>query len=83
MEPKWMESIPSSSICNFFYAFFVVYAIIFVLSIIMTITIIVHMRMKGPVGLALGTQAIITTLLGGVMMLFQYLICDRALLKKD
>ena len=30
MEPNWTKNIPSSTVCNFFYMFFVVYAVIFV-----------------------------------------------------
>ena len=50
------------------------------LSILVTIGVVSSMKMKGTVGLALGAQAMLTTALGGTMMLFYYLICDRSLL---
>ena len=34
----------------------------------------------GKMGIVMGFQALITTALGGVLMLFYYLICDRALI---
>lgn len=82
MEPAWTKKISSTTICNFFYVFFMVYAGIFVLSVLMTVGVLTSTKLKGSLGLALGTQAILTTLIGGTMMLFYYLICDRALLTK-
>jgi hypothetical protein len=82
MEPNWTKNIPSSTVCNFFYMFFVVYAVIFVVSVLMTLGIMTSTKLKGALGIALGAQAILTTLIGGTMMLFYYLVCDRALLSK-
>ena len=82
MEPQWTRQIPSSAICNFFYVFFVIYAILFVLSLGATIGIFGFLKKMGPAGYALGAQGLIMTALGGTMMLFYYLICDRALLAK-
>lgn len=82
MEPEWMRQIPSSTICNFFYAFFVVYAVLFVLSVVATLGIFGFSKKLGAAGVALGVQGLIMTGLGGTMMLFYYLICDRALLAK-
>lgn len=80
MEPEWTRKIPSSSICNFFYAFFVIYAILFVISILATIGSFTFAKKLGPAGLAIGIQSLIMTGLGGTAVLFYYLICDRALL---
>jgi hypothetical protein len=80
MEPNWTKNIPSTTVCNFFYVFFVVYAVIFVVSVLMTVGIMTNSKLRGALGIALGGQAILTTLIGGTMMLFYYLICDRALL---
>ena len=78
-----MKKIPSSSICNFFYFFFVVYAIIFTLSIISVIGTAVSAKVSSPIAMSLLANAILTSLIGGTMMLFYYLICDRALLSKN
>jgi len=80
MEPNWTKNIPSKTVCDFFYVFFVVYAVIFVLSILMTVGIMTQSKLRGALGIALGAQAAVTTLIGGTMMLFYYLVCDRALL---
>lgn len=79
MEPNWTKNISSATVCNFFYVFFVVYAVIFVVSVLMTVGIMTS-KLRGALGIALGGQAIVITLIGGTMMLFYYLICDRALL---
>jgi hypothetical protein len=60
----------------------VLYAILFVVSLLFTIGLFTYSKKMGPMGMALGVQGLITTAIGGVMMLFYYLICDRALLGK-
>jgi hypothetical protein len=82
MEPEWTRQIPSSTICNFFYAFFVIYAVLFVLSILATVGVFGLTKKLGSAGIALGIQGLIMTAIGGTMMLFYYLICDRALLAR-
>ena len=77
-----MHNIPSSFICNFFYSFFVLYAILFVVSILFTVGIFTYSKKFGGMGIALGFQALLTTAFGGLITLFYYLICDRALLGK-
>lgn len=79
MEPEWMKQIPSSAICNFFYFFFVVYAVIFVLSVVTVIGTALSMK-STPMLVPLLANGILTSVIGGTMMLFYYLICDRALL---
>lgn len=83
MEDEWMKQIPSSAICNFFYFFFVVYAIIFTLSIISVIGTALSMKSTPPIMMALVANGVLTSLIGGTMMLFYYLICDRSLLAKQ
>jgi hypothetical protein len=80
MEPEWMRQISSPMICNFFYWFYVVYAVIFVLSLLFTIGVFSYSKKLGKMGVVMGFQALLTTGIGAVMMLFYYLICDRALL---
>lgn len=82
MEDEWMKQIPSTTVCNFFYFFFVVYAIIFTLSIITVIGTALSSKVNTPLMMALIANATLTSLIGGTMMLFYYLICDRALLAK-
>lgn len=82
MEPQWMRQISNPMICNFFYWFYVVYAVIFVLSLLFTIGVFSYSKKMGKMGVVMGMQALLTTFMGGVIMLFYYLICDRALLGK-
>jgi hypothetical protein len=81
MEDEWMKKIPSETVCNFFYVFFVIYAVLFALSILAIVGIIVSMKIT-PVSVALVANGFISSLIGVTMMLFFYLICDRALLTK-
>jgi len=83
MEAEWMKKIPSSAICNFFYFFFVVYAIIFVLSVVTVIGTALSVKVTTPMMFPLLANGILTSVIGGTMMLFYYLICDRALLAKN
>lgn len=82
MEAEWMKKIPSSAICNFFYFFFVVYAVIFVLSLVTVIGTALSVKVTTPMMFPLLANGILTSVIGGTMMLFYYLICDRALLAK-
>ena len=75
-----MKQIPSESICNFFYGFYIVYAILFVLSLATTVGIFAYSKKLGAAGIAVGLQGVIMTAFGAVLTLFYYLICDRALL---
>jgi len=79
MEANWMKQISSNTICNFFYVFFIVYAFIFVLSVISVIGTAISVKTT-PMSMAILANGIITSLIGGTAMLFYYLICDRALL---
>jgi len=82
MEPEWMKSISSTTVCNFFYNFYIVYLIIFIISLLTTVSIFMFGKKLGPAGIIMGIQGIIVTGVGATMMLFYYLICDRALLAK-
>ncbi len=82
MEAEWMKQIPSSTICNFYYFFFVVYAVIFALSLLTVVGTALSVKMTAPMTFPLLANSILMSLFGGTMMLFYYLICDRALLTK-
>ena len=77
-----MKQIPSSTICNFYYFFFVVYAVIFALSLLTVVGTALSVKMTAPMTFPLLANSILMSLFGGTMMLFYYLICDRALLNK-
>ena len=75
-----MKNIPSESVCTFFYAFFIIYAILFALSILVFFGIVGYAKKLGAAGIGMGIQALIATGITGTSALFVYLICDRALL---
>lgn len=79
-EPEWMQKISNSTVCNFFYAWFVVYAVFFAIAIIALIGTVFAAKKMGAAGIALGVQATLTTLIAGSFMMFYYIICDRALM---
>ena len=75
-----MKQIPSESICNFFYAFFVIYAVIAALALVATIGFFGLSKKLGGYGIGAGLGYLFTMVLAGTQALFFYLICDRALL---
>lgn len=83
MEPQWMKSISSETVCNFFYVFFIVYAVVFALSLVALIGTLFSMKKLGSAGLFMAIQGVLITAIPGIMMMFYYIICDRALLGKQ
>jgi hypothetical protein len=82
MAPGWMDQIPNYAICNFFYAFYVVYAVIFALSVLHIVYIfVVVKKFDLSHGIMLGS-GFFTMALALVLTLFHYLVCDRALIHK-
>jgi len=81
MEPQWTKNaIPSNAICNFFYAFFVVYAILFVLASVSTLVSLFYIKKLGFSGMSLAFQGLLFGALAATQSLFFYLMCDRSLL---
>ncbi len=79
MEPEWTRRISSTVVCNFFYIFFVLNAIVAVLAVISLVGTFTFMSVPKGLTPALGLQALISILLATTQALFLYLICDRAL----
>ena len=79
MEPTWMKQINSKTICDVYYVIFVIYAILGVLAVINVIAVLFS---KLPLGfkIAVGAQGLIMAAVLIVLSMFQYLVCDRALL---
>ena len=78
-EPDWMESISSSTVCNFFYGFFVVYAVLLALSVVALVGVFSFLKLPKSLIIANSVPAIIGLSIVTAQMLFFYLICDRAL----
>ena len=80
MEPAWMQKISNASVCNFFYAWFVVYAVFFAFAIVSVIGIFLTVKKFGALEISLSVQSVLMTLLAASFMMFHYMVCDRALL---
>lgn len=80
-EPQWMNSIPSDAICNFFYFFFVIYAGIFVLSVLALGGIFASPKLSKLISMPNTVGALIGLTIAGTQVLFFYLICSRGLLE--
>ncbi len=80
MEPDWTKKISNDTVCNFFYAFFMVYAFLAVVSLLGLVSIFVFAS-KLPKGIVItqSVYALVTLGLATTMALFHYLVCDRAL----
>jgi hypothetical protein len=82
MAPEWTNKIPNYAICNFFYAFYVVYAIIFAFAVLQIVYIFaVVKKFDLSHGVMLGS-GFFTMALALILTLFHYLVCDRALMDK-
>ena len=82
MEPQWMEQISSKSVCDLYYIIFVIYAILGVIAVANVIAIL-FMKLPLTLKLSMTAQGIIMSVVLVVLSLFQYIVCDRALLTKD
>jgi hypothetical protein len=82
MAPEWTNQIPNYAICNFFYAFYVVYAVIFAFAVLQIVYIFaVVKKFNLSHGIMLGS-GFFTMALALILTLFHYLVCDRALMDK-
>jgi hypothetical protein len=83
MDTPLFENIPSESVCNFFYWFSVAYAVIVLVSVLSLAYTLVTTKLKTPMSLGISLYQILVIALGSVSLMFNYLICDRALLAKS
>jgi len=82
MAPEWTNQIPNYAICNFFYFFYVVYAVIFAFAVLQVVYIFAVVKKFDLMnGIMLGS-GLFTMALALVLTLFHYLVCDRALINK-
>ena len=79
MEPSWMNQIASETICNFFYAFFVFYAILAGLALAGTISLLTLLKLQKGLQVGHGVYGLFMFTLAATQALFFYLICDRGL----
>ncbi len=79
MEPEWTKGISSEVVCNFFYVFFMVYAVVAIFSIFALVSLF-FMNLPKNVMIGFGIQSTLMLAIATVTALFHYLVCSRALL---
>ena len=77
--PEWTDKIPSSVICNYYYVFFVIFAVWAAIALIGGIWIFSSTKMS--LGMLVGFifNVLLSFGLSTTNALFLYLICERAL----
>jgi hypothetical protein len=80
-EAKWMQTIPNSWVCKWYYFFFVLAAIIAAMALVGFGASVAGI-MKAPRGItmAISFNYLLQAVIAAIASLFAYLICDRALL---
>jgi hypothetical protein len=79
MEPNWMKQINSVTVCNLYYIIFVIYAVLAVITVL-NVGYIALTKLPLALKIAVGAQGLIMAAVLVVLSLFQYIVCDRALL---
>jgi hypothetical protein len=79
MEPNWMKQINSVTVCNLYYIIFVIYAVLAVVTVL-NLGYIALVKLPLSLKIAVGAQGLILAAVLVVLSLFQYIVCDRALL---
>lgn len=81
-EAEWMNKITNDTICNFYYVFFVVYAVLLGLTLISFVIMLFVAKGNRVLQISIGIQSLLIGGIATTFMLFFYLMCDRALLSK-
>lgn len=74
-----MKQISSTTVCNLYYIIFVIYAVLAAITVI-NVGYIALAKLPLNIKIAVGAQSLILAAVLVVLSLFQYIICDRALL---
>lgn len=77
--PQWTDKIPSSVICNYFYIFFVIFAVWAALSLLGGVWIFATSKMSIGMLIAVIFNILLSFGISATSALFLYLICERAL----
>jgi hypothetical protein len=80
MEPTVFKSISNYTVCNFFYIFFVAYAVLLGVIIVSGLATMLFVKMPAGQQIATGIMYGIAMAVAITQLLFMYLMCDRALI---
>jgi hypothetical protein len=79
VEPEWMQNIPSTVICQYFFVIFVIVAVLASLVVVSDIMRLLTPKNKGGVFSLL--KSLVVLALPVVNALFLYILCSRSLLE--
>ena len=82
MEPEWMKKFSNMTVCNFFYVWFIVYAVFALLALVLAVGTFMSVKKLDFAGVMFILQPVLMLLLATTFMMFYYIICDRSLLSK-
>jgi len=79
MEPTWMQQVSSKTVCDVYHVIFVIYAILGVIAVL-NVLMVIFSKLPLTLKIAVGAQSLIMASVLVVLSMFQYIVCDRALL---
>ena len=74
-----MKQISSKTVCDVYYVIFVIYAILGVIAVL-NVVMVIFSKLPLTLKVAVGAQGLIMAAVLVVLSMFQYIVCDRALL---
>jgi hypothetical protein len=77
--PDWTDAIADSTLCSYFYVFFVIFSVLAGLSVLSAIYMFATTKITGGLVLAVLLAKLINFGISATAALFLYLICERAL----
>jgi len=76
---KWTDAIADSTLCGYFYIFFVIFSVLAALSVLSAIYMFATTKITGGVVMAVLFAKLINIGISATAALFLYLICERSL----
>lgn len=77
--PQWTDSISNNVICNYFYVFFIIFAVWAAISLLGGVWIFATTKMSFGMLIGVIFNVLLSFGISATSALFLYLICDRAL----
>lgn len=77
--PDWTKAIADSTLCGYFYVFFIIFSVLAGLSVLSAIYMFATTKITGGLVLAVLFAKLINFGISATAALFAYLICERAL----
>ena len=77
--PQWTDKIPSNVVCNYFYVFFIIFAVWAAISLLGGVWIFATTKMSFGMLIGVIFNILLSFGISATSALFLYLICERAL----